>query len=267
MALGTIPPVYNGEDLEIIDAKPYPWQIDLMNILNTWPNDREVIWIYDPEGGRGKSMMTKYLIYKQIACLMTFDNPRDLAHIRQKYKERNVVIVDFTRSVSNNTDMPGLYSLIEQLKIGCFNAPKWDSDTILTRIPHIIFFSNYLPNPKYLSWDRWAIHAITSYNGSLKRLTIDQVNAYVKDFWNWYDMTHFMPCSEKEKKLYNKWKLNKYLMYPALFKQQKALYKPSQILISHIEQNIRNIEIDYENYNYDHFEPLTEELNYSDDEN
>ena len=46
---------------------------------------------------------------------------------------------------------------------------------------------------------------------------------------------------------------DKYKMYPRLFQEKKALYKPSAILISHIEQNVQNINIDYSQYNNKNF--------------
>lgn len=48
----------------------YDWQKDIINYVKKEPNDREILWISDRQGCKGKTILSKYLIIKYDACLI-----------------------------------------------------------------------------------------------------------------------------------------------------------------------------------------------------
>ena len=43
------------------EIKPRKWQQKILDIIQTEPNSRTINIVYDPEGGKGKTYLCKYL--------------------------------------------------------------------------------------------------------------------------------------------------------------------------------------------------------------
>lgn len=66
---------------------------------------------------------------------------------------------------------------------------KYESNDVVTPIPHIVCMSNYLPtNPGLLSLDRWKIIRIGSQSKTLFQMSAQQANEFIKDY-NRYELS------------------------------------------------------------------------------
>lgn len=129
------------------------WQKNIENILLTEPDDRTIYWIIDHEGNKGKTALCKYLVHNYKAAYVS-GKANDIKHIIAELKEKpNIVLFDYPRSLESYVS----YQAIEEIKNGIFCSGKYESKTIVMNSPHIIVFSNFIPDLTKLSKDRWNI--------------------------------------------------------------------------------------------------------------
>lgn len=129
-----------------------PWQADLLKVLESPPDDRTIYWVYDPEGGKGKTVFTKHLIANYGACMLS-GKTQDMAHA---YRGERIVIFDLPRS-SDLTFFD--YRFAEKVKDGVVFSGKYESKLkIYDWNPHVIVFSNETPDPT--KWSKDKLHLI-----------------------------------------------------------------------------------------------------------
>ncbi len=139
-----------------INKKPYQWQQNIINMLSTEPHERKVYWYWDVKGNIGKSALTRHLLlnYNVLAVSGT---ARDIKCAYAKRiddnKDVDMVILDIPRSSFNNIS----YKCIEEIKNGFFFSSKYESDSYVFNIPHLIVFANSKPDLSMLSEDRWVV--------------------------------------------------------------------------------------------------------------
>ena len=135
-----------------------PWQIEICKILQDEPDERTIHWFVDYDGGIGKSCFTKYLCVKYSAIVLC-GKASDMKQGVMQYNEGNgyfpnIIIIDLPRTF--NKDYLS-YCGIEEIKNGCFYSPKYEGGMCIFNCPHIIVFSNFLPDTAKLSGDRWKV--------------------------------------------------------------------------------------------------------------
>ena len=145
------------KDIKIIQSL-LPWQQDILNLIETEPDDRAIHWYYDYKGGIGKSLLVKLLCYKY-GAVMCSGKSADMKYMIIKYYEKHTkypetVIFDVPRSIKDYLSYAG----IEEIKNGCFASSKYECDMVIMNTPHVIIFANELPEVDKLSRDRWRIH-------------------------------------------------------------------------------------------------------------
>jgi hypothetical protein len=143
----------------------FEWQKDMEHILLTDKSDRTVYWIYDPEGGNGKTQFLKYMYYKY-SCLFTCGGKRNdiinLIYNGQKYMEESNAIVLWNLPRDINDEFIS-YEAIEMIKDGCISNNKFECGCFCCNSPNICIFGNKLPNIKKLTFDRWKIFTIIDH--------------------------------------------------------------------------------------------------------
>ncbi len=148
------------KQISIIDyfenKTPYLWQQNIIDMLDTIPDERKVYWYWDVKGNIGKSALTRHLLL-HYNVLAVSGNARD---IKCAYARRiddkvpvDMVILDIPRSSFNNIS----YKSIEEIKNGFFFSSKYESKSYVFNIPHLIVFANSAPDISMLSRDRWII--------------------------------------------------------------------------------------------------------------
>lgn len=148
-----------------------PWQKSLEDKLLLEPNDREIIWIYDEEGKKGKSSFCKYLIKNYDALYLTEGKKSDILNIVYNYvvnKDLNIVLLDVPRSNHNIS-----YKSLEEIKNGIICNTKYETGTHLINPPHIVVFANILPDYSMFSDDRWCVYNINNDLQLVTELTIN----------------------------------------------------------------------------------------------
>lgn len=138
---------------EFKEFKLYEWEEKLLEELKQKPHPRKIIWYVDPAGGKGKSTFARYLQTHMGALKLSNGKSKDLAFI---YNNENIVIFDFARTQMEIIN----YAIIEDLKNGCIQSPKYASTIKIFPKPHIVIFSNFEPNHQAWSADRWDIRRL-----------------------------------------------------------------------------------------------------------
>lgn len=148
---------YTGDDLPKKEDL-FEWQKIILNIISEKPDDRVIYWFYEPIGSSGKSKFGKYLAFHhKNVCLTTATKSADI--LTAVSEEYNTYILDFPRTLGGDY-CP--FTAIEQLKNGFITDSKLkkQSRILMFDPPHIIIFSNYPPELKKLSIDRWRVYNI-----------------------------------------------------------------------------------------------------------
>lgn len=146
------------EELDII-SNLSPWQMELENILINPADKRSVYWIWESDGGVGKSSFAKYLCHKHKAVYIDEGKKSDLINIVYnvpKITKKTIIAIDIPRDNINNVS----YKAIEQFKNGMICNTKYETGMRLFNSPHVIIFSNFYPEVSKLSSDRWKIAKI-----------------------------------------------------------------------------------------------------------
>lgn len=142
-------------------ATPRGWQRDLWDALMCNPNDRQINWIWDSQGGSGKTYFTK-MFYCQhpeetiamFAISRAIDAMNLITNAIESGKKMKYVFINLTRQLENKEHV---YTIVEQIKDGWITNNKYKCLTIPMNCPHVTVFANFEPDRSKLSRDRWCI--------------------------------------------------------------------------------------------------------------
>lgn len=138
--------------------KMYPWQLAILDIIETQPNDRFIYWFYDIKGCSGKTTLGKYLGYYHDAIPLR-GKTNDILHCAAEYPS-NIYIFIAARCKEDYFPYEGL----ELIKDGFYMSGKYESKPIIRPSPHIFVLCNFAPEKHQLTEDRWKIIEINSPN-------------------------------------------------------------------------------------------------------
>lgn len=112
--------------------------------------NRKITYVVDKVGGRGKSTLCDYILYKYDSILFSNAKTSDIAY---SYKGQKYILFDFSRTLEDKIN----YNVIEQLKNGRIFSSKYESCMKIFNIPNIVIMTNFKPDKSKLSLDRWDI--------------------------------------------------------------------------------------------------------------
>lgn len=149
-----------SRSLDII-TELYPWQTRVIDIIKKSADPRAIHWYHEPIGNAGKSALVKYICFHYKAIVLS-NKGADMKYGIVKYKEKHniypdIIIIDIPRSVDLNYFS---YTAVEEIKNGCFFSSKYECDMVMMNPPHMMVFSNEIPDLNKMSKDRWHIHEI-----------------------------------------------------------------------------------------------------------
>lgn len=127
-------------DFDDKQFQPRPWQHRLLSLLAVPPDDRTIIWVHEPTGNVGKSRLVRHLLIEHKAKFLS----GKLADMCTNYKREKIVCFNITRAAAEFSDH--CYTMAEWLKDGFFQKSKWHSCDYIFNPPHVVFFSNSLPD-------------------------------------------------------------------------------------------------------------------------
>lgn len=137
------------------DATLKTWQKEVVKMLEE-QDDRVILFVVDPVGGRGKTFLSKWLMVMKDA--ERFGNGKS-ADIKYMYQGSEYVVFDYCRSQLDHIN----YEVLEDIKNGVFNSTKYESKKKVYDVPKMIVFMNQYPDTDKLSFDRF-----NYYNGDFE---------------------------------------------------------------------------------------------------
>ena len=165
------------------------------------PERRQVNFIFNPQGGCGKSLTADYITlnpsFNALLAPQLASPERWVATFidqLEQYKELNdryptTVVVDLTRN-ENNSNVESLYSILENIKNGRLDSTFYGRfKRIRFKSPHIIVFTNNVPNMSALSTDRFHLFALAdkNYNYTIVRCEVNlEIETYSNSLVTWY---------------------------------------------------------------------------------
>lgn len=131
-----------------------PFQIEIENLYLTEPDGRTIHWYVDYIGGLGKTAFTKYMYVKHGALPIKGGKIADISNIIFNFNMDTckMVIMDIPRSSKSVS-----YNAIEAILDGMITNTKYETGIKVFNPPHVVVFSNFYPDVKAMSEDRWHI--------------------------------------------------------------------------------------------------------------
>ena len=159
--------------VDISDIVLRKWQEDAMKFFDS-PTERQVIWITDILGGKGKTFFQKYVVgyygQSRVARLDLRVKHANACNVLKKLPLATIDIFLFNDVRSQYGEDLNLYRLLKDIKDGQATTSKYDNDNIRFKTPNIVMiFSNKYPNLKKLTNDRWLV--LHPNNDGLKDFT------------------------------------------------------------------------------------------------
>lgn len=133
------------------------WQQALIEKLAEKPDDRTILWYFDPKGGAGKTTICKY-ICREMGGIILSGKIDNIKNGIVQYKDSNkklpkIILINYTRSEEGFMSYAGL----ETVKDMCFYSGKYEGGMIVGNCPHVICFANFYPDKDKLTGDRWVV--------------------------------------------------------------------------------------------------------------
>lgn len=138
---------------------PYPirlWQSYVTRSISN-PDDRKVTWVYDSDGGSGKSTFAKWLSTSPETFYIDGGKKEEILFLIKE--EHKTLLIDIPRSGKDFVP----YGLIETFKNGIWTTNKYEGNRVARKDPGAVcVLANFWPDVTKLSKDRWDIIEISA---------------------------------------------------------------------------------------------------------
>lgn len=138
-------------------TNPYDWQKKILDLTSKEPHPRQIIWITDSSGAKGKTALCKHICLTNNSAIVVGGKQGDAKYAIAKMVSENrhpsIVLFNFCRTQEGYIS----YEAIEAIKDGIFFSSKYESGMVIYNTPHVICMSNWDPDESKLSQDRWNI--------------------------------------------------------------------------------------------------------------
>ena len=129
---------------------------DIISLIEKEPDNRTINWVWSEEGGVGKTSTCAYIEHNYEGVCIVNGKGGDIKNQVIKHLEENeldILIVNVPRCNENHVS----YAAIEEIKDGLIYSGKYEGGFANIEHPHVIVISNFYPETKKLSEDRWNI--------------------------------------------------------------------------------------------------------------
>jgi hypothetical protein len=130
-------------------------------MISDSPDPDKIVMIVDPSGGRGKSTFVKYCVYKKLGSFLSFSTYDNLKYNAAKALNQRAFLVDFPRQKPFELHWSSIFTALEQIKSGLWTSDKYQNIVVMIPRPHLVCFSNYMPELALLSLYKWSIASIS----------------------------------------------------------------------------------------------------------
>ena len=143
----------------------YMWEKEIVEILKTEPNDRDINYLIGKVGNNGKTTFAKWIYLNFPKVVVLGGKKEDMKMGIINYEKNNhylpkIVLIDLPRCLHDYTSWGG----IEEIKNMFFFSGKYEGGMVCGANPHVIIFSNEHPPYEKLSADRWKVWEIEGNN-------------------------------------------------------------------------------------------------------
>lgn len=137
----------------------YPWEEEIILILNKPIDDRKIHWYWERKGNAGKTTFMKHIYTHYKDCVILSGKSTDMKNGIVNFFEIHkvlprIVLIDIPRSTgSRYVSISG----IEEIKNMFFFSGKYEGGMVCGKPPHLIVMCNSEPDKASMSKDRWHI--------------------------------------------------------------------------------------------------------------
>ncbi len=150
-----------------VDVVWKPWQSEILKLVQKTPDSRSVHWYWESKGNVGKSFLTKYLVMR-FNALVVSGKATDIFHQIAKREDEGlattIAVLDIPRTQLGFLS----YQAIESLKNGYINSGKYEGGQYITDPCHVVCFANEPPMLDMMSKDRWRVREISGQGGNAR---------------------------------------------------------------------------------------------------
>lgn len=148
-------PIVTSDIARMIKLRP--WQEQLLALIRCEPDDRSIHVIYDPIGNQGKTKFAKYCRCNNLGRKVPLVNDyKDVVRMVCDMPTSRCYFIDMPRAI-NKERLNQFYSAIEDVKNGWVFDDRYKFREKLFDPPHVIVFTNHVPDEDMMSKDRWFI--------------------------------------------------------------------------------------------------------------
>ncbi len=140
----------------------HPWQTQATELVRAVPNDRTIFWLWEPEGGVGKSVL-QHIWYRDFNAILVGFNARDAKcaiklawFVDGCLPPHPIVMLNLPRDAQS----PALWPVLEGIKDGMFFSGKYKSSMVVMPLCHVVVFANEPPQHSLLSADKLTVFRI-----------------------------------------------------------------------------------------------------------
>lgn len=137
--------------------KLYDWQKTLVEKLAKEPDQRSIMWYWEPEGNVGKTVLAKHICIKNPDAIYVSGKAQDVKYaVAQRVaagKPPRIVIYGVPRTYEEYVS----YAALEEVKDGIFFSGKYEAGMVMYNNPHVVVLANCEPEKEKVSSDRWDI--------------------------------------------------------------------------------------------------------------
>lgn len=139
------------------DFKPNQWQRFLRGKLMEQADERAIWWIYDSQGGHGKTKFSRWMASKG-GVFLTSTSKADRQYFA--YDGESIIIYDVPRAGDNGDGEAGKhfpYNQLECFKNGSLPSGMFGTGPKHFATPHVVVMANFEPDFARLTGDRWRL--------------------------------------------------------------------------------------------------------------
>lgn len=137
-----------------------PWQTSILERIKGY-DPRHIHVLVDTKGNNGKTWLMKWVQFHELGQIIPpMYSAEDLIGFTMSYPDMDLYVIDMPRAMKK-TKLAGFYSGVETIKNGILYDKRYKGKFHMMDEPQVLVCTNMLPNPKYLSKDRWMFYDIS----------------------------------------------------------------------------------------------------------
>lgn len=134
----------------------YNYQLQIINIIETKPNYRDIYWFWEEDGNTGKTEFQKYIFTNYEKVCIVGGKSGDMKNCIVDYVNKTsfypkIILINLPKSSSTYISYTG----VEEIKDMMFYSGKYEGGMICGPRPHMFIFANREPPIDKMSEDKF----------------------------------------------------------------------------------------------------------------